>query len=136
MKQEFSETDIAWNDSKRKGKGKAMSTIRGTTTETRWRSTIHGAGYCDGTCQPGPSCTLFPRRPDGKVVLPDPREASGPGEWTSSARPYLFFDSRWLIQLLVIKPDIYSGSARPVLPGVDYRPKPYHYPEGVAGLKG
>jgi len=81
MKQEFSETDIAWNDSKRKGKGKAMeSTIRGTTTETRWRRTMHGAGYCDGTCLPGPSCTLFPRRPDGKVVLPDPREASGLGE--------------------------------------------------------
>lgn len=79
MKQASPETNFAWTDSRRKGKEKAVS-------ETRWRNTMHETGHCDGSCHPGPSCTLFPRRPDGKVVLPDPREISKPREYFQLSR--------------------------------------------------
>ncbi|KAF9527480.1 hypothetical protein CPB83DRAFT_895280 [Crepidotus variabilis] len=48
------------------------------------KHSVHGPGFCDGSCQPGPSCALFPRRPDGKVILPDPRGFSKYGNKPSS----------------------------------------------------
>ena len=71
MKPAFPEPNLARSDLKRKGKEKVMEAAR---PETRWRDGMHGVAYCDGTCQPGPCCSLFPRLPDGKVILPDPLE--------------------------------------------------------------
>ncbi len=70
-----------WGHSKRKGKEKATeSSFPVKTMGTPWGDMVHGVGYCDGSCQPGPACSLFPRRHDGKVILPDPRDISRQGE--------------------------------------------------------
>jgi len=72
------------SNGKKKGKETARdSSYPARTAEARWPRTVHGAGYCDGSCQPGPSCILFPRRPDGKVILPDPMESSKPCKLSS-----------------------------------------------------
>ena len=82
MKDDHLDSKSGWDHSKRKGKEKATeSSFRVETMGTPWGDKVHGGGSCDGSCQPGPACSLFPRRPDGKVILPDPRDISRQGEW-------------------------------------------------------
>ena len=97
MDYDYRNPNVEWGNSngksKKKGKEKAGdSSCPSRTAEARWPRTVHGAGYCDGSCQPGPSCILFPRRPDGKVILPDPRESPKQRKLSSIDQPQYHLD--------------------------------------------